>query len=851
MAAEQPQTPPANEGEGHSFAAAKVTFAVDRSGSTHGRPLQCELRFIRRISQLFSAESQSSATVVPWDHQVERVVSLQNLDSITSRGGTQPSSILMNPVAAAAVSNSSLWFLMTDGLVSDKDQESFANLVPRTGIHGIACIPVIFGTTSRPVAYCNISVGVSLFSVCPNALFLYFNTVTEEIIVMQTKGVFNSLLNGAENPVISNATSWTSFPRLNLASLSDVIIPTPKKLSADQVALQGSLVVNFDDLWTNRLSKSQVDQIFSNADNLNTITMAAQSRGAQANRQFQSWVQMQAMPTVEPLRRPRGDVKGEARATFLELIRLAKDNKPLPPPLQERLRRAHITNMKSFIKSCEQHNAAANTRNAHVRQSYKKSTGRVTSANALNSAHSTSWDNVLISPPSRFTPSGPRNVAAPAAIPVDTFAHSRLEPPSTNPTALQRQNANENPRKRPKVGTAEAPAIVSPDESFQVLACLSTESQLQQLLYTPGFRSMTGSFRGECTICGLKDATLAWLFKGDMLKAPTGMSNALATGASTTADITSSLVCCEPCSTYCVTTGQSLLNETIVAALPMVRCQENMESYQQGLRKVLQGSHADNIHAFLSIIINKDMKMANEESGTLFHNAVTWTAIDLAMQTTTGQQGQPPTLAALFDKLAEGDATVTSQPLEAFIVMLRTASFAGVSVDKLQAGAYKRYLFCLTEAAGSALAKAAVQGNGNEILQSFIKNLWQDNADEEEEDPDLVVISSARGSPESRSSRTRVLDLSMAALRGTPFLSEETFTLMDGMEEFRVVGHQSACATAVFLHALMDVIEKHNYSTPWELFKLVQTRKELAPVFTNPEAVDVQSVADMLKALKL
>ena len=97
----------------------------------------------------------------------------------------------------------------------------------------------------------------------------------------------------------------------------------------------------------------------------------------------------------------------------------------------------------------------------------------------------------------------------------------------------------------------------------------------------------------------------------------------------------------------------------------------------------------------------------------------------------------------------------------------------------------------------------------------------------------------------------RVLSLPMASLSGTPLLDEADYLLLQKADEFRFVANQAGCATAVFLHALMDVVEKHNYNSALDLFKLVMTRKELVPVFANPGAVSVDAVANMLKALRL
>lgn len=94
--------------EEHPLAQATVAFAVDRSGSTHGRTLECEMSFIKRVSQLLAADRRSSVRVIPWDNRVDNVVGLQGLEQIIARGGTEPDVILHNPVAKGAILGSSL-----------------------------------------------------------------------------------------------------------------------------------------------------------------------------------------------------------------------------------------------------------------------------------------------------------------------------------------------------------------------------------------------------------------------------------------------------------------------------------------------------------------------------------------------------------------------------------------------------------------------------------------------------------------------------------------------------------------------------------------------------------------------
>lgn len=838
MAASPPSPPPSQEGD-HPFSDASIVFAVDRSGSTLGRPLQCELSFIAKVSRLLSTSSRFNVKVVPWDSTVDGVLPLEGVRTIRAGSGTNPAAILTNSTARAAIASSSLWFLMTDGLVSPRKQEMFARLVPQTGVHGVACIPVLFGSTSRPVSQCNISVGVSLFSLCPNSAFLYCDTSTEQVIVMQTKGIFNTLLNGAENPVIDNdATPWHSFPRLEILDLADILLPAPKKLTSDQVALQDGLVVNFEDLLANRLSPQQTDKIFSNEDNLNTITMSAQTRGAQTNRQYQNWVQVQQIHVRDPLSRPRLDRDQRARLVVAELTRLMNDGEVLPPDLQRRLRRAHIANMEDFLRSCHQELQMSRVRGRKISQHYKKSEGPIYSARALTSGDKIPVRGAVVDP------------VETSQTPVET---------SRSPVASVTAAA--------AAGIAGASALPG-EERWKTLESLPLDPSLRNLLYTPGFRCVGGSFQGDCSICGITDATLAWLFRGPAVPgASVNMDFPLAVGAlAEVAGMLSSTLCCEPCSTYYVATGRPIRNETMIAALPMVRYEENASAYDLTLQTLLPGPHLAKIQAFLSILLTRSKQLENNEDVALFKRAVKWTRAELLPSLRLGSSSL--SLKVAFDKLADPDSPILGVPLPAFPVLLQAAELDGIPLEARRAAAFRRYLFLLTESTTALLGRAVAENRVGETKQALSRYLWVDD-----EDSDMVVISQP-STPRYRwgsntplpdaplpaagelvnqhMPRTRVLNLPMPLLRGTPLLSEAEYALFEeGSPEMHFVGHGTGCATAAFLHVLMDVVEKHRYDTALDLFKLVVTRKQLTSVFASPQTISVDVVADLLKALHL
>ena len=247
------------------FDNATVAFAVDVSGSTAGLTLSAEQHFVRSVASLLSPKSQLMAKILPWNNIAQSVRGLSQLDTLYSGGYTIPGAIIVDTACRTALEQTSLWFLLTDGMVDEQHRKRFAELTAESGLHGTACVTVIFGNPRRgQPGSCNISVGVSVYAVVPNCLFLFYDIVTHKIMVMQSKGIFKSLLDNAENPVIDDNTTWESFPRISIEEFKTLVIPPPRKLCADEIALQDDLIVKFDELWSNRLSQEQVSKILSN-----------------------------------------------------------------------------------------------------------------------------------------------------------------------------------------------------------------------------------------------------------------------------------------------------------------------------------------------------------------------------------------------------------------------------------------------------------------------------------------------------------------------------------------------------------------------------------------------------------
>lgn len=236
--------------------------------------------------------------VLPWHSALGPMGSLSTLDSTLDNmvpvGRRIPSAILQGE-GLGALTNSDLWFLIIDGSIRRKDRLDFLNGITSAGLHGMSCITVIFDTKIE-----DISVGVSMFGLCPNSMVLFYNTDCKEIIILQTKGTFNSLLKGSENPVfVGSPLTWGAVPKFSVADLASVIIPSCTRLRKDQIQLQNSHVISYEDLLANKLRQEDVAAIFSDEENLRSVVLYAKS--FLRVDEFQLWLQQQHIEMVDPL----------------------------------------------------------------------------------------------------------------------------------------------------------------------------------------------------------------------------------------------------------------------------------------------------------------------------------------------------------------------------------------------------------------------------------------------------------------------------------------------------------------------------------------------------------------------
>lgn len=860
----------------HLFEHAIISFAVDVSTSTRGQIIQAEQKLVLELSTILSENSHAAARILPWCGRAGTVTGLDQLGTLQTEFGTVPSAILDSSAPRTALENSTLWFLITDGQIQKQERERFARLIARHQLHGTACVTVIAGHTSRatPSQY-DISVGVSVFAVVPDSLFLFCDVKTGELLVLQSKGVFKSLLRGASNPLIDDTTSWSSFPRMHVHHFRGITIPAPRRLSMDEIALQDGFVIKFQDLWSNHLSQEVVTKILSDDDNIGSLVMTAQTRDDTAR--FQNWLQKQHIKVDDPLMKPRQDVFGGAAAIFKELMDILKAGGTPNHLTQSRLRSAYAINMRSFIQQCEEKQQKSIIRSSVIQSTSTRSSSRIESASSLSSQLPRS---------SALPPGHPAQAPAPFTVytPPSSESFHWLSDPQAQPSLSH--NPHQPP---PYTSYGRMPPLYDQDPR-PLHPPFHTQVDISGLLYTPGFRKNDGSFTGNCCICGSDNATLSWLFRHQPESPSTpgfpapGSSSPLAfplaMGNFPETDIVSAVTCCDPCSVFCVQFQTSPFSEDIVAALPIVRHVVNKEPYLNVLDKVL-GNRFAQMHLpqiFMAMLINTAATVEESAfcSPAQFSDALEWTCRDLLYSSTEvtelcasfshkpAESSLMPLVSVLhesFRQINDEDASVTRYPIKGFPVLLRVASIAMIGLEDRRRAIFRRLLYALTESYTMIRTEFSNSNAGPE--SGWQRILWiaapQDGSNS------LPLTSLIENSSKtSLPGLTPLGSIPIPNLVETPLLELSTYNTLLEAPEFQDLTDSANTSTswvppaiAAFLHALnalggsvkSERTPADSSGDAHELFNRIVASKHLGPITLRPETITEKEALSMIKAV--
>ena len=256
-----------------------MSIAVDCSGSTYGGTLTKEIRVIQELQKLRKDPNYRPVVVLPWCDRAYDPITFEkshDLRHIESGGGTHPSVLYKSEHSLNALQESGIWVLMTDGQIHDNLVEEFATQTADVGLHNKATIIIVFGETTqgRPAA-CDISVGIAIYAVVPDCLFLFHDTSTGIVRIMQAKGRFKQLIpvTGQQRPklIINQYTGWAELPRTSYEDLFNVELGMIRKLDPHEMALENGLIVNVPDMLAGNVDEATMERIIKDRDNLRSL----------------------------------------------------------------------------------------------------------------------------------------------------------------------------------------------------------------------------------------------------------------------------------------------------------------------------------------------------------------------------------------------------------------------------------------------------------------------------------------------------------------------------------------------------------------------------------------------------
>lgn len=338
------------------FTGCDIAFAIDISQSTRGGVLAEECALIENFADSLTSEARDRVRVMPWDEIPHSIISIHDLPNIDPGGRTDPNVLLRNREQIESLQNCHLWFLLTDGEIIPQTVRTFALGIASRSLHGTACIIVIFGRRPAKPILCNVSVGISVFGVSPNCLFVFHDSDTHTAYILQCKGCFNVLMpNGIRDLDLDKDTDWTALPQLNYIDVLKINVPPPAKLAATDFQLQSGHKLNFDDLYSGNLGSQLENELLSNKDDLKYAILTAAFRGQSED--MHKWIASQRGNTAEVVGASRPDVNGDAARLVRQAIKSMRDEPKKYKPNPD-LRKAHWVNWSAFAAAVEPHETA-------------------------------------------------------------------------------------------------------------------------------------------------------------------------------------------------------------------------------------------------------------------------------------------------------------------------------------------------------------------------------------------------------------------------------------------------------------------------------------------------------------
>ncbi|KAI9779999.1 MAG: hypothetical protein M1816_003281 [Peltula sp. TS41687] len=641
------------------FQQARTCFAIDVSTSTsRAQILPQELYAVEKLCQDLHPQAREEVRVLPWSGTAHPIVG--------------PS------------------------YVEEAEVAKFASGIADQGLHGTACVVIMFGIPPYAPSLLNVSVGTAVFAASPNCLFLFHNVFTGDLYILQCKGSFKSLLRaGSENPNVLPNTMWHELPRISYEKLSQIQVPKPIKLTSEQVALSDGdgdgMIIDMNDIYSDRLDPSTVSRILTNDDNLKTVVMSASTRRRQS--EFNSWLEKQKHADWYNDTIVRLD-PGDATSALVErLINLLDRHHSQAEKeiLQATLRNKHKTNWNRFLSSLGNNRESEPVVNtvicsAQDRMDSMNSSKYPYDASILSPFHSTATTRTLLPP--RPIPQS------------DDFRRSTL----FRPPPVYRRGACD----------------------FGGSARQSSKDHT--MCYTPEYHRglPRKELSGLCQVCGKSSRPMALLLKKrntdrhtEGFPPPQARANyayPLATGNVPETDIISTFICCDPCSYFIKKIGRAPYGEQISGAILITNWPQNLDLFLAALDSALEHRFSQGLllPIFLAILYTTRHRVQSDNRpglSPIFGRVLEW-LIDgvertisvsfdpeLTLQRTIAWNNNASFKTGLrlaLEHTCMLQGSILTYPLEGFLMLVLAAENNQCDLVLINKVVYLRFLYCLT-----------------------------------------------------------------------------------------------------------------------------------------------------------
>ncbi|KAL8924304.1 MAG: hypothetical protein Q9208_004085 [Pyrenodesmia sp. 3 TL-2023] len=823
-----------------------TAFAIDISWSTsYEGILMQEKQAILDLSSHLSPEATARARVLPWHEKAEPPIKTHQTNELSPGWGTDPTVLISDSDHQSLLRHCSLWFLLTDGVIDTREIRKFALGVGENGLHGKACVVILFGARPSQPAKCNISVGQAVFAVAPDCAFLFHDVSTEEVYILQCKGCFRALLPSHQTDVVvDDSVGWREIPRTSYDKLACMAVPKPRDVDHNAIILESGRIVHLNNLYHGTIGPNMAAEILDSDDNLKSILLAAQNHGN--SREIENWVSKQRTSRkAAALYTDRPDLDGSALRQVKTLVTAMRGtiyHPDLLEALQQNLRESHQRNWTNFIHSIGLNSDTIDRRNTVVNDALARVRLNRDSTSSPSMMSPVSPRPNSQSSYDAFQPYRSVNQSPQIGPPVSDYPPPAPRLPHIEIPIRTRQSnmqTSMSPVQGPPFWPPAPPARgtpYAPSPAYVPQSPFPKNPELSQLLYMKGYELGSGPaaaqpFRGLCSLCGDGNSPLALLLKarpsdveteGDF---PTANSHSdirypLAMGNFPETDIISSVVSCEKCADFIRSIRTSPLDDSIKGAIPLVPLakETNRDSMLKEIDIALEQRFNTSIldQTFLSILYSKlDEVTADDNGSKLLADALHWQCRNfmphISLPATLSSSFDPSeqlvsrplstTMSAIFSNF-DGSDSLVQYPVDGFVTLVKASidlDLVSPSADSVKKAVFQRFLFHFVEQQ-AVLREQEGDDAANEELQRILQ---------------------------------QPADMIFEALQGTYLLDE------DAHESFQRLKFAYECIRQDYGNAVCYFLRLMG-STPWaqggpeEYFKAVRAKPETQWVFEKP-----------------